>query len=373
MDVMILIKIALAILSALIVGLYTIPIVIKVAIKKDLVAKPNHRTSHTGRIPNVGGISIFIAFIIAFLFVGNLSVFPGIQYFLLAVIILFFIGVQDDILIISAKRKLFGEIMALLAMIVIGDIRITELHGFFDVYHLSYTVSVVLTLFVVVVIINAMNLIDGIDGLAASIGMVISLFYAGYFLLQGTNLGVLFALLSFSLFGALIPFFLYNVFAKRNKVFMGDAGALVLGFILAVLTIEFVELNSLSVGNKYHVPNAPVMAICILIVPLFDTLRVFTIRIMQKRSPFSPDKNHLHHMLLAYGFKHKMSTSILVFFNLLYIGLGLLCRDMPKYPFLTLVFVSAILLSELLRYMVKRKKVKEHRPRPHSILNNPSK
>lgn len=346
------VKLLVSIISALSVGLYGIPIVIKIAIKKDLVAKPNHRTSHTGRIPNVGGVAIFVAFILSFLFSANMETFPSTQYFLFAVIGMFFVGLYDDVMIISAKKKLMGEIVCIMGMVILGDIRLSNLHGFFGIGEIPYTVSIFLTLFVIIVIINALNLIDGIDGLASGVGMVVALYFGIYFIMGGGNKNFQLGIMAFALFGSLIPFFIYNVFANRNKIFMGDAGALILGFIIAVMTIEFCEVNLSEI--KYPVKNAPVMAMCVLVIPLFDTIRVFTIRLSKGKSPFTPDKNHLHHLLLTLGLNHKKATAALVAITVAYIGLGTLCRNMQIYLFFAIVLVSCLLWAEILRHYAKK-------------------
>jgi UDP-N-acetylmuramyl pentapeptide phosphotransferase/UDP-N-acetylglucosamine-1-phosphate transferase len=352
------IKLVISFLTALIIGFFSIPKVVKVAVKKDLVAKPNHRTSHTGRIPNVGGISIFISFILAFLTASNFSLDNKMQFLIFTVLILFFVGLYDDIMIISARRKLWGELFGIAGMIFLGNIRLTNLHGFFGVHEISYLASVLLTFFVIVVIINAVNLIDGIDGLASGVGMIISLFFGIYFYLTGNEQ---LSVVAFSLLGALVPFFIYNVFARRSKIFMGDTGALVLGIILAALTILFNEANIVPI-LPYHVTNAPMVSICILVLPMFDTIRVFTIRIFNKKSPFSPDKNHLHHMFLALGCTHKQATGILLIINAIYIGIGLLCQNTPKFFFFTIIFISCVLWTETMRISIKtREKVKEAR------------
>ncbi|MDR1896003.1 MAG: undecaprenyl/decaprenyl-phosphate alpha-N-acetylglucosaminyl 1-phosphate transferase [Prevotellaceae bacterium] len=356
------IKVYISFVVAVVIGFFLIPKVIKIAMKKNLVAKPNHRTSHKGTVPNVGGISIFISFILSFFLFADIAERPEIQYLLFSVIALFFVGLYDDILIISAKRKLVGEAAGISIMIFLGNFRFTNLHGFFGIYELPYFVSILLTFFVIVVIINALNLVDGIDGLAAGIGMLVSLFFGIYFLLiEKLQLTIV----SFSLLGALLPFFLYNVFAKRNKVFMGDAGALVLGLILAALAIEFNELNIPATANPhiYQIANAPMVSICILILPLFDTLRVFTIRLAQKKSPFSPDKNHLHHMFLALGYNHKQSTGILLAINTVYIIIGLLFQHTVKIFFFVIVFISCLIWSETVRMYIKIKEKNKEKER----------
>ncbi|MDR0724497.1 MAG: undecaprenyl/decaprenyl-phosphate alpha-N-acetylglucosaminyl 1-phosphate transferase [Prevotellaceae bacterium] len=360
------IKLVISFVAALIIGFSSIPKVVKVAVKKDLVAKPNHRTSHTGRIPNVGGISIFISFVLALLIASNFSLDNKMQFLMFTVLVLFFVGLYDDIMIISARRKLWGELFGIAGMIFLGNIRLTNLHGFFGVHEITYFASVLLTFFVTVVIINAINLIDGIDGLASGVGIIISLFFGIYFhLINNGQLSVV----AFSLLGALVPFFIYNVFAKRSKIFMGDAGALVLGVVLSALTISFNEVN-ISVAPPYHVINVPMVSICILVLPMFDTIRVFIIRLFNKKSPFSPDKNHLHHMFLALGYNHKQATGILLSINVIYIGIGLLLQNTPKLFFFSIVFISCVIWTEAIRNLIKtREKVKEARCNEEIVLD----
>jgi UDP-N-acetylmuramyl pentapeptide phosphotransferase/UDP-N-acetylglucosamine-1-phosphate transferase len=263
-------------------------------------------------------------------------------------------------MIISAKRKLWGELFGIAGMIFLGDIRLTNLHGFFGIHEITYFASVLLTFFVTVVIINAINLIDGIDGLASGVGMIVSLFFGIYFYLTDNEH---LSIVAFSLLGAIVPFFIYNVFAKRSKIFMGDAGALVLGVVLAALTVSFNEVNVFT-ELPYHVLNAPMVSICILVLPMFDTIRVFTIRIFSKKSPFAPDKNHLHHMFLALGYKHKQATGILLLINVIYVGLGLLFQNTPKFFFFVIIFLSCVFWTEALRYIIKtRERIKEEHTR----------
>jgi UDP-N-acetylmuramyl pentapeptide phosphotransferase/UDP-N-acetylglucosamine-1-phosphate transferase len=352
--------------AALIIGFFSIPKVVKVAVKKDLVAKPNHRTSHTGRIPNVGGISIFISFVLAFLITSDFSLDNRMQFLIFTSLVLFFVGLFDDIMIISARLKLWGELLGIAGMIFLGDIRLTNLHGFFGIYEIAYFSSVLLTFFVIVVIINAINLIDGIDGLASGVGMIVSLFFGIYFHLTGNQQ---LSVVAFSLLGALIPFFIYNVFARRRKIFMGDAGALVLGALIAALTISFNEVNA-TAKLPYHIINAPMVSICILVLPMFDTIRVFIIRILNKKSPFSPDKNHLHHMFLTLGCNHKQATGILLFINILYIVFGLLFQNASKFFFFTIIFFSCVLWTETVRLLIRtREKIKEERCNKEIVMD----
>ncbi|MDR2383470.1 MAG: undecaprenyl/decaprenyl-phosphate alpha-N-acetylglucosaminyl 1-phosphate transferase [Prevotellaceae bacterium] len=360
------IELAISFVTALIIGFFSIPKVVKVAVKKDLVAKPNHRTSHTGRIPNVGGVSIFISFVLAFLTASNFSLDNKMQFLVFTVLVLFFVGLYDDVMIISARRKLWGELIGIAGMIFLGNIRLTNLHGFFGIHEITYLASVLLTFFVTIVIINAINLIDGIDGLASGVGIIISLFFGIYFYLTDNQQ---LSVVAFSLLGALVPFFIYNVFAKRSKIFMGDAGALVLGVVLSALTISFNEAN-ISVTSPYHIVNAPMVSICILVLPMFDTIRVFIIRLFNKKSPFSPDKNHLHHMFLALGYNHKQAMGILLFINMIYIASGLMLQNTSKFFFFTIIFISCVIWTEAIRNLIKtREKVKESQCNKEIVLD----
>jgi UDP-N-acetylmuramyl pentapeptide phosphotransferase/UDP-N-acetylglucosamine-1-phosphate transferase len=341
-------------------GFALTPSVRKLAVAKDLVAKPNHRTSHTGRIPNIGGVAIFFSFILVFLFISAQAEGKA-QYICLIALGMFLIGLYDDVMVITPRLKLGLELLTIMLPVCVGDFRLTNLHGFFGVNELPYIGSVLLTTFVIVVIINAVNLIDGIDGLAAGVGMIVSLFFGIYFALNGE---AMYFVLSFCLLGALLPFFRYNVFSKNRKIFMGDSGSLVLGALIAVLTIKFNEINIASI-SPHRIVNVPMVSICILVLPLFDTLRVFIIRMMQGRSPFVADKNHLHHMFLSLGYNHKQSTGIMLTISVIYIFAGLLLQNTSRIFFFLVVVVSCVTWSEMVRLMIKvREKDREKKVKP---------
>jgi UDP-N-acetylmuramyl pentapeptide phosphotransferase/UDP-N-acetylglucosamine-1-phosphate transferase len=301
------------------------PYVLKVSIRKQLVVKPNKRTSHKGNIPNVGGINIFTAFLLSYLlFSVSAGSSDNGKYFLAGLYLIFFVGFLDDLLAFSAKKKFIGEIFAGFIVIVVADIRLTNLHGFFWISEIPddlFIVSYLSSFFLFFLIINSLNLIDGVDGLATGIGIVICSFFGIYFQLIGElNL----ALMAYSLIGALALFFIYNVFGKKSKIFMGDSGALVLGYIVYVFVVKFCEVNKTPPNVKYFMYAAPAMSVCILAVPLFDTLRVMFTRIKKGYSPFKADKNHVHHLLLSIGLKHRQVTLILVSVNLTFIALALI-------------------------------------------------
>jgi len=330
----------------------SVPSIINVAREKKLFDEPTSRKSHNRQIPTLGGVAIFAGFTVAAGSFINYSHVPSLQYILVACIIIFFIGLKDDILVISAMKKLMGQILAALILIFPGNLYFSSLHGFFGVYHISSIFfSMLLTLFVIIVIINSFNLIDGIDGLAASIGILATAFFGIWFFVSGN---IAYSLISAALFGTLCGFFRFNVLSEKRKIFMGDTGALIVGLIVAVQVIMFNEQN-VGFTSAFTIKSAPAVSFAVLIVPLFDTLRVFIIRISRGRSPFSADNNHLHHCLLKLGFVHLQATLIIVFANLCFITLALLLQNIGII-WLTLVILGIVtILSLYVEYLVRKK------------------
>ena len=287
-----------------IIVVFTIPPLIRVSIAKHLYDTPNERKVSKVIVPTLGGVSIFIGFILSTIVATDGYVFNELKYLIAAVIIMFFVGLKDDLMDISASKKLLVEIVTACILIGLGNFRITNLQGAFGLYEINYTASFVITLVTIVGLINAFNLIDGIDGLASGISIVISSVFGTWFILAGQQA---YGIMCFSLTGSLIGFFIYNVFGKKNKIFMGDTGSLILGVIMVILVIKFNELN-INQSLPYAIQSAPIVSMAILIIPIIDTLRVIIIRLSEKRSPFSPDMNHLHHNLLKLGFSHLKST-----------------------------------------------------------------
>ncbi len=289
-----------------------IPAIIRVSREKHLFDEPNSRSSHVQRTPRLGGVAIFAAIVITYLLaIPKASFLSNIHAIIPSLVILFFVGLKDDILVIDPYKKLLAQIIASALFIYFADIRIGSLFGLFTAYDIPYVPSFVITLFIMIVIINAYNLMDGIDGLAAGIGIIVALSFGIYFYLVKLHWAYV---LSLVLIGSLLAFMRFN-FSRRQKIFMGDNGSLVVGFILAVLAIKFIQFN--EVKHALHVPNAPTIAILILAVPLFDTLRVFTQRIASGSSPFSADRNHIHHFIIDNGFSHFRATCLLSFSTLL--------------------------------------------------------
>lgn len=305
------------------VGLLFMPKVIEIARKRNFVVKPNKRTSHKGEIPNIGGVNIFMSFFVT-VFLFSFEAVSQIQFIILGVFIILVVGFVDDLVDIKPKWKLMGEILSAFFLIVLADVRLTNFHGFLGVYDLSLGVSYLISFFVFLGIINALNLIDGVDGLASGLGGVYCLFFGGYFYL--TNHLEL-SISAFAMFGSLLLFFIYNVYGNKRKIFMGDSGSLLLGFLVTLFVFQFCQMNINPVFDKvYAISAAPAVAVCLLSVPLFDTLRVFVTRIKKGVTPFRPDKNHIHHLLLRIGLKHKHVTYVLLLVTMLFVALGIIGR-----------------------------------------------
>jgi len=297
------------------ISLYAVPIVIRVAHSLKLMDNPNERSAAKNPIPTLGGIAIFISFVFAATVGLSGDELPEMIYILSAVILMFFVGLKDDILTLSAIKKLIAQLITSAIIVFLAKIRFTNLHGFLGIGDIGMIPSVILTFFVIIVIINAFNLMDGIDGLAAGLSMLAAIVFGGWFFISGHSD---YAILSIALVGAIAGFFYYNLYGKENKVFMGDTGSLVLGTLMAIIVIRFNEFN-IDQTQPFAIASAPAVSFGILIYPLADTIRVFIIRLLQFKSPFTADKNHLHHRLLTLGFSHKRATYTIIGINILFI------------------------------------------------------
>lgn len=276
---------------------YAIPKIIKLAKEKKLYDVPNERKIHVNPIPSLGGIGIFVGFFTSFLFFANTTTSTPILEIALALVLTFLFGVKDDIGGITPLKKFVGQILVASILVFKGNLLITNMHGFLGITNISGIFSQVFTLFTIAVIMNAYNLIDGIDGLAATVSMISAIAFGVYFALNG-NYNM--ALLAFSFLGSVLAFFVFN----RNpaKIFMGDTGSMLCGLVNSIFCIRLIQTaDSVTVINT---TAAPAIAIGFVIMPLLDTLRVFTIRIANGKSPFFPDRTHLHHILLDRGFTH---------------------------------------------------------------------
>lgn len=331
----------------------SVPTIINVAKVKHLYDEPNERKATKQIVPTLGGVAIFIGLTLSTIVATNGYTFNELKYLIAAITVMFFVGLKDDILTIAAKKKLFIQIFTAIILVTLGNFRFTNLHGILGIYEIDYITSFIISSFTMIVLINAFNLIDGIDGLASGVSMILAFTFGTWFLISGhTEYGIM----CYGLVGSLIAFFLYNVFGKTNKIFMGDTGSLILGITMSVIVIKFNEFN-INPNEAYAILAAPAVSVGILIVPIIDTLRVFFIRISEGRSPFSPDMNHIHHKLLKLDYTHLQSTLIITGVNILFIVTALTLSSHVNVNLLLLtIFLLGLGIGYLPAFTVKYKK-----------------
>jgi len=287
-----------------------IPVIINVAEMKKLFDMPDARKIHQVAITPLGGIGIFAGFVFGCLLTINFKD-SEFQYFIAASMVIFFLGLKDDILVLTPIKKFIGQVLAAFLIIYYGRVQIRSMHGFFGIHELPEMFSLLLSYFSVIVIINSFNLIDGVDGLAGTLGLMSSALFGIYFMYAGMEP---YFVLAFSLSGSLLAFLIFNF--QPAKIFMGDTGSLLIGVVNAILVLKFIDPGTGSESMSMNtIVSSPAIGFTILMIPLLDTLRVFAIRIFKRRSPFSPDRNHIHHLLLDRGLSHRTITLLLVALN----------------------------------------------------------
>ena len=324
---------------AFISSIVIIPVIIKLVEKFHLFDKPDLRKEHTDPIPTLGGIAIVIGTLVP-LFLWQPSFSVAELYVMAAIVLIFLMGIGDDMKDLNASFKLFIE-MGVAAMIAYGGIRITSLHGLFGINELPIVVQYIFTIVAIAGVTNAFNLIDGIDGLAGGLSLI-SLVTAGALLLiSGDDF---FALLAFAMAGGVAGFLLFNYYPA--KIFMGDTGSLVIGFMLAVLAIRFMQVNIKPVGE---INNIPVIALSLVLIPVFDTIRVFVFRILNGKSAFSADKTHIHHLLTNAGYNHGLVSRLICFFHSLVLLQVILFSHLEQ----ELVLISSLTMVTLITLAFK--------------------
>ncbi len=343
--------IILSFITAFLLVFMAIPSIINIARVKQLYDVPDERKSHQEVVPTLGGVAIFAGVIFSIILWTPFDVFGDLQYILCAFIIIFLIGAKDDILPMSPTRKLMGQILACFILVFKAQVRLTSLYGIFGVYTIPVIPSILLSMFTILVIINAFNLIDGINGLSGSLATLISLTMGTwFFLIDRTDL----AIIAFSLAGATIAFLRYNITPAR--IFMGDTGSMLIGIISAILVIEFIEVHSQIQGSPYAFKAVPAVAVGMLILPLFDTARVFVVRLFNGKSPFHADRSHIHHLMLDAGLSHTQATIVLLAVNFAFILFVVYFQDLGNLYLLIIILLMASALSAIPYIIARHKK-----------------
>lgn len=339
---------------AILIELAVIPRVLLISKMKRLYDIPDKRKSHKDLIPRLAGITFFPVMMLSFLpalgLQAILSPDPSIVYSASFIIRLSFVmcgcitlvllGIKDDLIGVQYSHKFVIQIIAALLLIT-SSTYINNLYGLFGIYEIPYFIGLPFTLLLVVYIINSINLIDGVDGLAATLTGIATL-CLGVYLFMADSCS--YACLAFTISGMLIPFIHYNTYSRR-KIFMGDTGSLTLGYMVAFLAIHFSMQNSHPYEN-IQMSHPIIIAWSVLFVPLFDTARVICVRASHRKPLFSPDRNHIHHKLLALGYSHRRVTRILAVFSLAIIGVNsLLMESMNINLILALNLTAGILFN----------------------------
>ncbi|MBL0271920.1 MAG: undecaprenyl/decaprenyl-phosphate alpha-N-acetylglucosaminyl 1-phosphate transferase [Chitinophagaceae bacterium] len=326
-------------ITAFVVTLITIPPIIHQIKKYKLCDLPNARKEHATPIPTMGGIAVIAGMMMAlFLWFPFSNAVPQISFFF-SIAVLFGLGIMDDLKDLSAKYKFIVQ-LSLAALIALSGIRITSFEGLLGINELPLSAQYTFTILVIVGITNAFNLIDGIDGLAGGLGFM-SLVTLGMFLTMCGDENT--ALVAFALAGGLLAFLYFNF--NPAKIFMGDTGSLVLGFVIAVLSIRLMQVNVFS--TVAVLPHAPMFVLGIVLIPVFDTLRVFAIRTWKGKSPFQADKTHIHHLLTNQGFSHGFAAKIICFLHGFVLIEVYLLRNL-RQEFILLILISLMLLITVL-------------------------
>ncbi|HEU4575457.1 MAG TPA: MraY family glycosyltransferase [Chitinophagaceae bacterium] len=336
---------------AFIITFLAIPVVLQIAEIKKLYDIPDQRKLHKRPIPSLGGIAIFAGFFLASLLSISAYSSPEFQYFFAAAFVIFFLGLKDDLVILTASKKFAGQLIATAILVHLGGIRLTSMHGLFGFQDVPEAFSLALSYLTIIVVMNSFNLIDGVDGLAGSLGIMTMVVFGIYFYMAEEPA---YTLLAFALVGSLLAFLIFN--HHPAKIFMGDSGSLMIGLINAILVIKFINLAD-SPTALVHVESAVAVGFAVLMVPLFDTLRVFGIRIFKGVSPFTPDRNHIHHLMIDKGMNPPSVTLYCLAINLFFLSTAFFLKGLGATSLFLILLGSAF--CGLAVFYYRRSKSKE--------------
>ena len=340
-------------LLAFIGTLWIHPKVLKIAIMKDLVDNPSARKLQRNPVPNMGGSAVFFGIIIGLC--SSQAMFSSPKAFMLvaAMLIMLYVGIMDDILSLTPRIRFAIEILIVCWLMFANKSSLNCFHGLWGLGCIPNYVAIPLTIISCVGIINAINLIDGVDGLSSGFSIMASLAFGIYFYIIGYHSMVILAAVSI---GSMIPFFLHNVLGKRSKMFIGDGGTLAMGVVLATFVVF--TLTGSNMDRSALSPSFGLVAFSlgVMAIPVFDTMRVMSARILSGTSPFHPDKTHLHHLFIELGFSHVGTSLSILTLNLIIIaaqlGVWLLGGDIAVQ--LYVVVGLSLLFTVGLYYGMKR-------------------
>lgn len=342
---------------SLIVAIVTIPLLIKHSYTKNMFDFPSRLKAHHYPVSFFGGVGIFLAIVFSMTMILPSNNAHWLQYLLASSMIVFLLGLYDDIVFLTPLKKFIGQLLAITIIVEQGQFHITSMYGFLGINEMNSLGSHIFTYLTFLLIINANNLIDGVDGLAGTLSLISSVFFGVVFL---TNNDIVFAALSFSIASALSIFLVFNY--SPPKIFMGDNGSLVIGLLNALLVVQFINLETTN-GVLFHSNTAPAIGMAVLFIPIIDTIRVMALRIFKGKSPFVGDNNHIHHLLLRRGFSHMKTTFILSISNAFLIFYSILFRSFG----LTFLVFSMVAIFFLLLQMFLSNSSVNHFPESNTM------
>ncbi|GGE44193.1 UDP-N-acetylmuramyl pentapeptide phosphotransferase/UDP-N-acetylglucosamine-1-phosphate transferase [Pedobacter psychrotolerans] len=342
-------------LLSLLLVIFSIPSIIHASLKYKLFDVSDlHRKSHAENISRLGGLSIVSSFTICTLLFSAFISFKEANFLIVSCIILAGLGLKDDVYGTNTSTKFLLQLIVASILVFFGDFRLTSLYGVLGINEINYLGGGVFSIILIIFLNNAFNLIDGIDGLAGTIGILASLSFGVCFAIMHQ---LPYAFIAFALAGAIAGFLKYNWFPA--KIFMGDTGALIIGLTTAALAIKFIELNKFTGTNTPAFYSAPAIAVSILIVPIFDSLRIFTVRILKKRSPFLGDRNHIHHRLEDLGFKPDKIVMLTVILNCITMFSTIFLQHMGSFLLIFLLIGICMIFNLLIsRQLTKQSRLR---------------
>ncbi len=331
-----------------------VPKIINIVKFKKLLDKPNTRSSHSKMTPTLGGVAFFITLIFLLFFLKKWDNDNVINHITPSLTVLFIIGLKDDLISISPLTKIISQIIAIYFVLSNNSLVFTSFNGFLDIGEINYFSSLLMSSFFMIFIINSYNLIDGIDGLASLIGITIVSFLGIMFYCSELYFYFFLCLITA---GTLFSFLFFN-FSDKKKIFMGDTGSMIIGFIIGLLILKLISTKNtpLLTSIKINSENLIAILISIISIPLFDTIRVFLIRIFSGKSFFVADNNHIHHIFLSMKMSHKKTTFIITIINITFISFTYVLNLWFK-SYVLIVFQITFLSSlALMLFFMKNKK-----------------
>jgi UDP-GlcNAc:undecaprenyl-phosphate GlcNAc-1-phosphate transferase len=327
------------------------PVLIKILRQWNLFDSSGEHKIHSSFTPSMGGIAILLGAFISLAMCLSFQDWVSYRFFFISIALMFIIGLRDDVLALTPKQKLYSQFLPVLILVFLDNSVLASTYGLIGDFIFTEWVSLILSVFVLIILTNAYNLIDGLDGLAGTIGIIILGFYGIWFFAIGsTALGYI----AFCFSGALIAFLFFNW--QPSRIFMGDTGALMIGLLISYLSFQFMRANyELPDYHQYKFSSSVATAICILIIPIFDTLRVIILRLRKFQSPFRADKNHIHHQFLILGFSHAKSVVAISMISIFFLGIAVLLRNQGDILILSIVLVACLIINYALKIAQKKR------------------